>query len=42
MALIAAHLNAEVILMVTVDSDRYIYSSLSTHLHTSSPPSPRP
>ena len=34
MALIAAHLNAEVILVVTVYSDRYIIS-LFPHLHTS-------
>ena len=33
MALIAAHLNAEVILVETVCSDRYIIS-LSPHLHT--------
>ena len=40
MALIAAHLNAGIILVVTV-SDRYIIS-LFPHLHTPSSPSPRP
>ena len=35
MALIAAHLNAGVILVVTVYSDRYLIS-LSPHLHGSS------
>ena len=37
MALIAAHVNAEVILVVTVYSDKYIIS-LSPHLHTPFPP----
>ena len=37
MALIAAHVNAEVILVVTVYSDRYIIS-LVTNLHTPLPP----
>ena len=43
MALIAAHLNAEVILVVTSVSDRYIIS-LFPNLHTPSPlpPFPRP
>ena len=36
MALIAAHLNAGIILMVTVYSDRYIIS-LSSHLRTPFP-----
>ena len=36
MALIAAHLNAEVIVAVTVYSDRYIIS-LSPHHHTPLP-----
>ena len=36
MALIAAHLNAEVILVTVVCSDRYII--FSPHLHTPSPP----
>ena len=39
MAHIAAHFNAEVILVVTVYSDRYIIS-LSPHFHTPSPFSP--
>ena len=38
MALIAAHLNAEVILVVTF-SDRYIISLPSPHLHTPFSPS---
>ena len=39
MAHIAAHFNAEVILVVTVYSDRYIIY-LSPHFHTPSPFSP--
>ena len=41
MALIAAHLNAGIILVVTVYSDRCIIS-LFPHLYTPFPPSPRP